>query len=242
MTTTSQIPDEVVGFILSEDGFDLREDVKSWRQWRKLPVDDTPALMGEALWSLWTLHPEFRSLFDYRMRVSKRFAGAPLVLPNYKRATDLYFYPESLGPRCRIQHGHSTWIMGRIGSDFLVRHNCTIGHHPTRGAPTIGNNVSIGTGAVVFGNAVIGNNVSIGPNAVVDGDVPDDHLVFAPRPIIRPRKRPVPPMQQQPSGEGAAKPVPAQPAEAKPAAPTEAKAPETPASAPTQAPASETAG
>lgn len=228
MSTTSLIPEEVIAFVLSDEGFDLREDVKSWRNWRRLPVDDTPALMTEALWSLWTLHPEFRSLADYRLRASQRFAAAPAILPNYRRATDLYFYPESLGPRCRIQHGHSTWIMGRIGSDFMVRHNCTIGHHPTRGAPTIGNTVSVGTGAVIFGNAVIGNNVSIGPNAVVDGDVPDDHLVFAPRPVIRPRRpqaAPAPAVGPPPAAAAPQPGAPVSPPAPAPAAPPTAPAP-----------------
>lgn len=217
MTATNQIPDEVVRFLVSEEGFDLREDVMAWRRWRAQPVDESPASLAEAIWILWTLHSEFRSLVDYRLRVSKTFASAPRILPAFGRANDLYIYPESLGPRCRIQHGHSSWIMGKIGSDFLVRHNCTIGHHPTRGAPRIGNRVDIGTGAVVFGNCTIGNNVSIGPNAVVDMDVPDDHSVFAPRPVLRPKVRPAPP----PPAAVPAEPPPQAPAatpEAEPAA------------------------
>lgn len=40
--------------------------------------------------------------------------------------------------------------------------------------PTIGNNVHIYAGAVVFGGIKIGNNVTIGANSVVDKPVPDN--------------------------------------------------------------------
>lgn len=45
-------------------------------------------------------------------------------------------------------------------------------------APTIGNNVSIYTNAVVAGNITIGDDVKIGAGAVVMQDVPDHSLVF----------------------------------------------------------------
>lgn len=44
--------------------------------------------------------------------------------------------------------------------------------------PTIGNNVSIYTNAVVAGNITIGDNVKIGAGAVVMKDIPSDCLVF----------------------------------------------------------------
>ncbi len=43
--------------------------------------------------------------------------------------------------------------------------------------PTIGNNVVIGTGAIVLGNITIGNNVRIGAGSVVLKDIPDDSTV-----------------------------------------------------------------
>lgn len=44
------------------------------------------------------------------------------------------------------------------------------------GIPTIGNNVHINKGAIVFGGITIGNNVDIGANAVVNKPVPDNAL------------------------------------------------------------------
>ena len=68
----------------------------------------------------------------------------------------------------------------------LIGENCIIYQHTTfgqahgskaDGAPTIGNNVMVGAGAVILGNVRIGNNVVIGANAVVLKDIPDNVLV-----------------------------------------------------------------
>lgn len=45
---------------------------------------------------------------------------------------------------------------------------------PDERVPVVGNNVFIGTGAVVVGDIKIGNNVIIGANSVVTIDVPDN--------------------------------------------------------------------
>ena len=43
--------------------------------------------------------------------------------------------------------------------------------------PIIGDNVSIGSGAVVVGAIKIGNNVKIGANSYVDKDIPNNVVV-----------------------------------------------------------------
>ncbi len=64
-----------------------------------------------------------------------------------------------------------------IGKNCTLRHNVTIGaRYGDKDVPVIGDNVSIGTGAVVIGEITIGNNVAIGANAVVLHDVPDNHI------------------------------------------------------------------
>lgn len=45
---------------------------------------------------------------------------------------------------------------------------------PDEDVPTIGNNVFIGTGAVIVGKIKIGDNVIVAANSVVTKDVPDD--------------------------------------------------------------------
>lgn len=72
-----------------------------------------------------------------------------------------------------------------IGAYVKIGKNCTIYQNVTLGrknqdedfAPSIGNNVTIYSGAKVIGNVKIGNNVVIGANSVVTKDVPDNSVV-----------------------------------------------------------------
>ena len=67
-----------------------------------------------------------------------------------------------------------------INPAVVIGDNCTLSHGVVIGtagdgtphAPKIGNNVYIGTGAVIIGGVVIGDNVRIGANAVVNKNVP----------------------------------------------------------------------
>jgi len=177
----------VQGFLLSEAGWTLRADIQAWVKWRGGEVVGDGEL-EHRLEELMAQFSEFRSLYDYRVR-SAGLEPGQLSINRLPRAQDLHINCPEIGPGFRIQHGHSTWINAHsIGANFLIRHNVTVGDHPRRGRPTIGDNVSLGTGSVVFGPIRIGNNVHIGPNATVDFDVPDDQTVFAPRPMMVPRK------------------------------------------------------
>jgi serine O-acetyltransferase len=68
-----------------------------------------------------------------------------------------------------------------IHNDAIIGTDCTIGTCVTiggrgkgvRGAPVIGNNVYIATGAKVLGPVTIGDNAIIGANSVVLKDVPE---------------------------------------------------------------------
>src|SRR5690606_4492155 len=63
-----------------------------------------------------------------------------------------------------------------ISENFYVNHLVTIGEVNGK-KPTIGNNVSIYTGAIVIGGIKIGNNCEIGAGSVVVKDVPDNSVV-----------------------------------------------------------------
>ena len=67
-----------------------------------------------------------------------------------------------------------------IGDHVIIYQGVTLGGvSSSKGKrhPTIGNNVVIGTGAIVLGNITIGNNVRIGAGSVVLKDIPDDSTV-----------------------------------------------------------------
>jgi len=67
-----------------------------------------------------------------------------------------------------------------IGDHVILYQGVTLGGvSSSKGKrhPTIGNNVVVGTGAIVLGNITIGNNVRIGAGSVVLKDIPDDSTV-----------------------------------------------------------------
>ena len=78
------------------------------------------------------------------------------------------------GPRPRLQRGAGVTI-GFKGAGKSSR------------PPSIGNNVYIGTSAVIVGDIRIGNNVIVGANTTVVKDVPDGYkVVSAPARLIAP--------------------------------------------------------
>lgn len=81
-----------------------------------------------------------------------------------------------IGRRINIEHFGYIVIHGNavIGDDCLIRQGVTIGNKSSKSpldAPTIGNRVSIGAGAIIIGKITIGDDVIIGANAVVTKDV-----------------------------------------------------------------------
>jgi serine O-acetyltransferase len=82
-----------------------------------------------------------------------------------------------------IFHGHGTVIsLKKAGQNLKVYQGVTIGKKEIRGGkedvqPTIGNNVTIYTGAIVIGGISIGDNVKIGAGTIVMKDIPSNSLV-----------------------------------------------------------------
>jgi serine O-acetyltransferase len=97
-----------------------------------------------------------------------------------------------LGRRFRIEHFGGIIISGDtvFGDDVVIRNNVTVGLRRTgiRGAPTFGNRVDIGAGAVILGPIRVGDDVSIGANAVVLKDVPPNSIAVGVPAIVRPKK------------------------------------------------------
>lgn len=97
----------------------------------------------------------------------------------------------------RLCIGHQSGIVihpfAEIGDDCIIRFNSSLAgaalEHSrwATEAPRLGNNVTLGAGAMVLGNVTIGDNVHIGPNAVVTRDVPADTIVVVDPPRMLPR-------------------------------------------------------
>lgn len=124
---------------------------------------------------LW--NKEFRNLFYRRLGTAgKMFA---ILLPGEKT---LFLPPSEIGGAFFIRHGYSTFVNTKsIGVNCTIHQNTTIGDNGKGGYPTIGNNVCIGTGAIVIGNIKIGDNVKIGAGAIVVDDVPANSTVISPK-------------------------------------------------------------
>ena len=133
------------------------------------------------------LYPGFHILVYHRIAhwlyEHKHFFLARWVSQHGRHRTGIEIHPGATIGKCLfIDHG-----MGIVfGETCEIGDNCTIYHGVTLGGtgkdtgkrhPTLGNNVTVGTGAKVLGNIRIGNNVKIGGNSVVVKDVPDNCTV-----------------------------------------------------------------
>ena len=89
-----------------------------------------------------------------------------------------------IGPGLKIAHCTGLVIGGKtiLGAHCDVRQNTTFGANfqksgpDGRQSPVLGDNVSVGAGAVILGPVRIGSNCVIGANAVVTHDVPDNQI------------------------------------------------------------------
>lgn len=75
-----------------------------------------------------------------------------------------------------------------IGRNCHIAQNVTLGGGggPEGGLPVLGDNVTVGAGAVVLGNVKIGENAIIGANAVVLNDIPADAVaVGVPAKVVK---------------------------------------------------------
>lgn len=119
----------------------------------------------------------------------------------YKKYSPGWFFYSFLLRRYGYKYGFQIPAFTEIGEGFYIGHygavvingkarignNCTIGPGITigqanrgklKGYPIIGDNVWIGTNAVIVGNVTIGSNVLIAPNAFVNVDIPGGSMVI----------------------------------------------------------------
>lgn len=129
---------------------------------------------------------EFRNIVYKRLGV----AAEPLSWI-WHRQNNLTIACSDIGPGLIIQHGYSTVICAkRIGKNFWVNQCVNIVWNGSE-CPTIGDNVSVYTGAIIVGGVTIGHNVTIGAGAVVVKNIPDNSLAIGNPARIIP-KHPIP--------------------------------------------------
>lgn len=97
----------------------------------------------------------------------------------------------SIGRHCHFVHNDACHLNAEsIGDDFVCYPHVVLGSKKLgdNHKPVIGNNVTIGTGAVVIGGVRVGNNVCIAANAFVNKDIPDCCMVIGNPAIIIKKK------------------------------------------------------
>lgn len=139
--------------------------------------------VGRQLAWLLAAFPEFRNLFLYRLG-----PVGNLLRPLYRPVSTLHIKARDIGPGLFIQHGFATIIVAeRIGADCWINQQVTLGHVYDRGAPVIGDRVTIASGAVVIGPVHVGDDATVGANTTLVKDVPAGAVVVsAPARVIEP--------------------------------------------------------
>lgn len=146
----------------------------------RAPVERDPAVAG---WLDVVLsYPGFHALVGHRAAHALWRRGVPL-LPRFVANTFRFLTAIDIHPGATLGQGvfidHGTGVV--IGATAIVGDGCTIYQGVTLGGtsldrvkrhPTLGRNVTVGSGAKVLGDITIGDGAKIGSNSVVVRDVP----------------------------------------------------------------------
>jgi serine O-acetyltransferase len=134
------------------------------------------------------LYPGFQAITFHRFIHWLWKIGVPF-LPRLLSQISRFLTGLEIHPGARIKPGffvdHGSGVV--IGETTEIGYNCVMFHNVTLGGtgkhkgkrhPTIGNNVLIGTGAILLGPITVGDNVKIGANSYIFmHDVPSNTTV-----------------------------------------------------------------
>lgn len=148
----------------------------------KIAFDRDPAARSKA--QVLLLYPGVRALISYRIAHYFEKKGhhfiADWISKHTRKKTGIEIHPAAqIGKGVFIDHGMGVVI----GETAVVGDYCTIYQGVTLGGtgkdkgkrhPTIGKNVTIGSGAKVLGPFTVGDNSKIAANAVVLREIPPD--------------------------------------------------------------------
>jgi serine O-acetyltransferase len=126
------------------------------------------------------LHAVWSHRLAHRMWQRPAYQLPARVLSNVTRTlTGVEIHPgATIGRRFFIDHGMGV-VIGEtaiVGDDVMLYHDVTLGGRSlakVKRHPTVGDRVTIGSGARVLGDVRLGDDSQIGANSVVTKDVPD---------------------------------------------------------------------
>jgi serine O-acetyltransferase len=154
---------------------EVKADVKAAR-------DRDPAAQGVSTFEILSSWAGVQALLAHRMAHSLREAGVPLApraIAYLTRAiTGVEIHPAArIGGEFFIDHGSGVVIgeTAEIGERVTLYQGVTLGgtgFQPGKRHPTLGDNVTVGSGAKLLGPISVGDGAKIGANTVVVEDVP----------------------------------------------------------------------
>jgi serine O-acetyltransferase len=159
---------------------EIRADVAAAR-------DRDPAAQGVSTFEILTGWAGVQALLAHRVAHALREAGVPLApgaIAYLSRAvTGVEIHPAArIGPEFFIDHGSGVVIgeTAEIGRRVTLYQGVTLGgtgFQRGKRHPTLGDNVTVGSGAKLLGPIAVGDGAKIGANTVVVEDVPPSSTV-----------------------------------------------------------------
>jgi serine O-acetyltransferase len=144
--------------------------------------DRDPAAHGVSSFEILTGWAGVQALLAHRVAHALREAGVPLAahaIAYLSRAvTGVEIHPAAkIGPEFFIDHGSGVVIgeTAEIGRRVTLYQGVTLGgtgFQPGKRHPTLGDNVTVGSGAKLLGPIAVGDGAKVGANTVVVEDVP----------------------------------------------------------------------
>ncbi len=159
---------------------ELKADVAAAR-------DRDPAARGVSSFEILASWAGVQALLAHRVAHRLRCAGVPLApraIAYLSRAvTGVEIHPAAkIGPEFFIDHGSGVVIgeTAEIGRRVTLYQGVTLGgtgFQPGKRHPTLGDNITVGSGAKLLGPIAVGDGARIGANTVVIEDVPPSSTV-----------------------------------------------------------------
>jgi serine O-acetyltransferase len=165
------------------------------------PVERDPAAHG--VLDVILSYPGFHAITAHRAIHALHKTGLPIV-PRFLAGlvrfwTGIEIHPgATLGKGVFIDHGMGVVIgeTAEVGDDCTIYHGVTLGGTSLQRAkrhPTLGREVTVGSGAAVLGAIAVGDGARIGANSVVVRDVPPNATVVGiPGRVVLQDGKPVP--------------------------------------------------
>lgn len=161
------------------------EDLKNYRAY-SYPGSSLPVVMLRVA----IAHPAFLALALYRFGNWGHRMKVPvlshlillvfwILFPFVRLLTGVQILPRtSIAPGLALLHYGPTIIHpnSTIGAGCVIFHCVSLAADVDHSAPTLGDRVQIGTGAVVFGRTKVGDDAMIGAGAVVTKDIPANSI------------------------------------------------------------------